>query len=226
MTQAATLAWGQGVQLGGGGQRVQADGHDEEHRPEQGGDVLARCGGAAKENRHEEVRQPAARDPAIDIGHAVEKDRERKGRGQLAEDMDRFGNRRSQHQEDRGVTRRARGHPEQGKAVDAHRQQQQRGQLHHNEGRAQGDQHRQRADGHVRARGIGNRQEAGVPARVPGIEPAARIAVAEEHVNESVICIAVSEGQKPAVKQRCRRQRHHQEANPLARVTRGGRAQL
>ena len=185
--------------------------------------------GGQNDRASNQVDRSTLEDPSPDEWERVQKERQGKGRRQLAIEVNGLRDRRRSGKQQRGVGCRLLVDPQPAEAVDADRQRQQGRKLHDDEGQLQTPgQFRQGSDRHVRARGIRDGGETGVPALIPRREPIAGVVVAKEDVDVGVVGSPVRpEHQESAVEEEHDHQRptdpaREKHRSPLCKRARRG----
>ena len=138
-------------ELGIGLHGMQPEGQNEQYPAKKGCDMVRgrRCCG--KNDGDEEILGPSKHQPAIHVGKPVQENAERKDGRQLAEEVDRFCDRRRKHQNNCCKSGRTRRNPKQRKSIDPNRQQKHANQLHNDKCAAYRQDMHQARNRHVRA---------------------------------------------------------------------------
>ena len=145
-------------------------------------------GRGSKQHRRLEKRAPVAvTDPFIKKWQRVQIDGSRSGGAQLARGINQKTFRAKKHRGQRRVGSRARADPELGKAINAHNEQKNGGELHGHIGHFQPEDRRQRGDPLLRKRRIGGLRKARVPLRIPRIEPVVQVVRGKEDMEVRVV---------------------------------------
>ena len=184
----------------------------DKNRAKERGDMMSAGRRGGQRPTFRQIRRLATHDPGVGKGQRVEQHRQRIGGRQLPKDMNCLGHRRRKDQPDRRPTRRFFAHPQLGKAIHADGHQHHRRCLHNAKGEAQiAGEKRDRRDGLLRKGWVAGQRKAGVPARVPMVEPTTRPVVSKKNMHIGIIGVAIGavDAEHPMIKQ-CPEHRHQQ----------------